>query len=282
MHVGLKFLSHNLASLTSFEWFSGYYIDTNYYNWLTHGLIDPVYYGGVEGPVVIPALNGVSINSGDSTNFWYALAVGSTQQEMLLNMQQVENKYNTIVPVELTSFSASVHGSNIILNWETASEINNHGFEIERKVNTGWVTIGFKNGYGTTSEKQLYSFVDNISGISASTVFYRLKQIDFNGTFAYSEEVEVEIQPSQFVLNQNYPNPFNPETSISFSLTRNDLVTLKVYNLIGEIVSVLVNEQLEAGNYIIQFDAKELSSGIYLYELSAGNLKQTRKMVLMR
>ncbi len=286
MHVGLKFLSQSLASLYSFEWYDAYYVDTDYYTWLTHGTIDPVYDGGSEGPVVIPALSAVPIGAGDSTEFWFAIAIGSTQGAMLENMLQAESKYVQVTPVELTSFSVSVDKNNVMLKWETATEINNRGFEIERKYGneTNWVAVGFKEGHGTSTDAHSYSYTDDVSNISASHFSYRLKQVDFDGTFSYSNEVEVNVNavPSNYSLSQNYPNPLNPSTIISFSLPYKNFVTLKVYNLLGEEVASLISKEMEAGNYSFNFQSENLPSGIYLYTLSAGKFKDTKKMILLK
>lgn len=193
-----------------------------------------------------------------------------------------------IIPVELVSFNASVNINAITLNWLTASEVNNSGFEIERsKVKSQnsneavWEKIGFVNGNGTTTEIKSYSFIDN--NVTAGTYSYRLKQIDFNGTFEYSNIIEVEVSsPQNFELSQNYPNPFNPSTTISFSLPQNVFVILKVYDVIGNEVATLVNEEKSAGRYDINFNAANLSSGIYFYSISAGSFNQVNKMTLIK
>ncbi len=187
------------------------------------------------------------------------------------------------LPVELTSFTANVNNEgNVILIWSTATEINNQMFKIERKSIDGqYATIGFVNGYGTTTEPQEYSFFDNTVG--TGTYFYRLKQIDFGGQYEYSDEIEVEvISPLTFALEQNYPNPFNPSTNIKYSVPENGFVKLSVYNLVGEEVSVLVNETVDAGFYEVAFNAANLPSGTYFYRLQTGNSLQTKKMILLK
>jgi hypothetical protein len=187
------------------------------------------------------------------------------------------------VPVELTSFTADVNNAgNVVLNWTTATEVNNQMFEIERRSQEGeYFRIGYVNGHGTTTEGQEYSYVDN--SVETGTYFYRLKQIDFNGRYEYSDAVEVEVKgPLAYGLEQNYPNPFNPSTNIKFSILESGLVRLSVYNLIGEEVTVLVNEQVEAGFYEVNFDASALPSGAYFYKLQAGNTVQVKKMLLMK
>lgn len=190
------------------------------------------------------------------------------------------------VPVELTRFSANVVASNVNLIWKTATEINNSGFEIERcktleARSEEFNTIGFVKGNGTTTEPQSYNFIDE--NISAGKYLYRLKQIDFNGMYEYSNEIEVIVNaPDKFLLNQNYPNPFNPNTSIEFQLPKESFVTLKVYNILGVEIATLVNEQKPAGVNKIKFDASGLTSGLYIYKISTGNFEQTRKMMLLK
>ena len=215
--------------------------------------------------------------------------------------------YQNIVPVELISFITSINNNNVLLSWITATETNNLGFEIERASISAsstqvWERIGFVNGSGTTTETKSYSFLDE--GLSTGKPAYltgryqyRLKQIDFNGFFEYlptgkagSNIVEVEIlYPSEFILEQNYPNPFNPSTTISFSIPivetyRNAslLTILKVFDVLGNEITTLVNEEKTAGNYSVKFDAKTLASGIYFYKLNVGKKESIKKMVLLR
>ncbi|MCH7965541.1 MAG: T9SS type A sorting domain-containing protein [Bacteroidetes bacterium] len=188
-----------------------------------------------------------------------------------------------IIPVELLSFSASVAANVVTLNWSTATELNNFGFEIERSSDkTNWRTIGFKEGKGTTSEPQQYSYSDKLSDITSSRLYYRLKQLDYNGSFEYSEIVEVEIAPSVFSLSQNYPNPFNPSTTINYQIPELSFVTIKVYDVLGNEVAALVNEQKPAGKYEVGFNASELVSGVYFYTLSAGEFVQSKRMLLLK
>lgn len=192
-----------------------------------------------------------------------------------------------VVPVEMTSFAATQNGSKISLNWSTATEVNNRGFEVERKIDGqgDWTLIGFKPGFGTTTEAKSYSFIDDIAALNATSVSYRLKQIDFDGRYEYSNEVLVDnIVPTQFSVSQNYPNPFNPTTSIKFQMPAEKFVTLKVYNSLGEEVRTLVNDIVKAGTHEISFNAEGLSSGVYFYILRAGQEEfvQTMKMILMK
>jgi photosystem II stability/assembly factor-like uncharacterized protein len=191
---------------------------------------------------------------------------------------------NAPLPVELVSFTASVRNNTVNLNWETATEVDNYGFEIERKDNnSNWTRIGFIEGHSTSNSPKYYTFSDNPTG--SSKFSYRLKQIDNDGKFEYSHEVEVLIDnlPNGYLLGQNYPNPFNPETSIKFVLKENTKATLKVYNALGELVATLFDGIADAGRfYNIKFNGINLSSGLYIYTLDAGKYRQTRKMILMK
>lgn len=188
------------------------------------------------------------------------------------------------VPVELTSFNLFENGNNIILNWSTATEKNNKGFEIERKIgDNDWTTIGFIPGNGTVSSTVNYSFSDEAQFISYNGfIYYRLKQIDFDGTFTYSQQLAHQIIVSSYLLTQNYPNPFNPNTQISFSLPNKEFVNLSVYNLLGEKVSELLNGEMGPGNFTIPFDAYNLPTGVYFYKITTQSFTSTKKMVLSK
>jgi hypothetical protein len=188
-----------------------------------------------------------------------------------------------IIPVELTSFTANVNGlGQVVLNWETATEVNNQGFEIERRTESSeYRTVGFVEGNGTISEPRSYVYTDITAenGIN----YYRLKQIDFNGTYEYSSEIEVDVNgPLTFDLAQNYPNPFNPSTNIKYSVPESGNVKLSVFNTVGEEVAVLVNGFSESGFFEVSFNAYDLPSGIYLYKLQSANSVQTKKMMLLK
>jgi hypothetical protein len=190
---------------------------------------------------------------------------------------------NLVVPVELTSFTASTNElGQVVLNWQTATETNNRMFEVERKdVNGEYTTVGYVNGAGTTTEKQSYSFVDK--NVNNGNYTYRLKQLDFNGRFEYSNEVEVTVTgPKTFNLAQNYPNPFNPTTNISFTVPEAGKVKLAVYNLIGQEVAVLVNGVVTEGSHEVEFNAKSLPSGTYFYKLQSDNSVSIKKMLLLK
>ena len=186
------------------------------------------------------------------------------------------------IPVELTSLAATSSNKKVTLTWSTATETNNRGFDIERKSSTTeWTKIGFVSGFGTTTEAQQYSFTDNNPTVGKYS--YRLKQIDLNGTFEYSKVVEVEVlAPSVFELSQNYPNPFNPTTKINYSVPFDSKVTISIYSITGELVRELVNDNVTAGTYSVDFNGSNLASGMYIYKMVAGSFVQTHKMMLMK
>jgi hypothetical protein len=194
-----------------------------------------------------------------------------------------EIHYDEPVPVELVSFTASVLQNAVELRWVSATELNNLGFQVERKtVNTDWDNIGFVNGYGTTTETQIYSFIDR--NLNPGSYSYRLKQIDFDGSFKYYELAEtIEIGSLQtFNLSQNFPNPFNPTTIISWQAQVDGFITLKVYDELGREVATLVNEEKPAGTYEVEFDATGVPSGVYFYRIQADNFTETKKMTIMK
>ena len=194
-----------------------------------------------------------------------------------------ESTYGAL-PVELTSFTAKVVGNTIELNWITGTEVNNYGFEVERSSNItlgGWERIGFVEGQGNSNSPKEYSFTDSPKG--GSKFSYRLKQIDTDGKYAYSNVINIEINlPIEVRLNQNYPNPFNPSTNISYSISKSSRVVLSVYDVLGNLVTTLVNENQEIGSYTINFNAGELSSGIYYYKLQVGDFVAVKKMLLLK
>ncbi|MFC2094052.1 T9SS type A sorting domain-containing protein [Bacteroidota bacterium] len=208
---------------------------------------------------------------------------GASTDEMYIDDYYFGDTWPTILPVELTSFAANVNDKgDVILNWSTATELNNQMFEIERRSEEGqYSMIGYVNGHGTTSEPQEYSYIDYT--VETGTFFYRLKQIDFGGVYDYSDEVEVDVDgPLTFGLEQNYPNPFNPTTHIKYNIPESGIVKLAVYNTLGEEVSVLVDGMVEAGFYEVTLDASNLPSGAYFYRLQSENLTQVKKMLLMK
>lgn len=171
----------------------------------------------------------------------------------------------------------------MLLNWETKTEISNYGFDIERlaEQNNEWMKIGFVNGSGNSNSPKQYSFTDN--NVNSGKYSYRLKQIDSDGKYEYSRTIKVVIgTPNNFVLNQNYPNPFNPVTNIEYAIDSKQYTILKVYDVLGNEVAILVTEDKEAGSYEVEFDASSLTSGVYFYRLQAGSYIATKKMMLMK
>ncbi|QQS38074.1 MAG: T9SS type A sorting domain-containing protein [Ignavibacteriales bacterium] len=191
-----------------------------------------------------------------------------------------------VIPVELSAFTALANGNNVVLNWSTATETNNHGFEVQRKVGSEFVAVGYVEGAGTTTETQNYTYTDREVGTGTHT--YRLKQIDLDGTFEYTQEVEAEIiSPSVFALEQNYPNPFNPSTKISYSLAIDSRVTLKIFDVLGQEVMTLINSSITSGLHEVNFNASNLNSGVYFYTIDAqgvdgSNFTSTKKMILTK
>lgn len=251
---------------------------------------------GVGGGVV----QGITFTDSSSGGTWSGFAENIISELLLnrlyYNVHTVNNPGGEIrgqilfsnivsgnIPVELTSFSASALENAIELRWSTATETNNAGFEIERRTDKkSYEKIGFIQGKGTTSEIQSYSFVDN--NVQNGKYYYRLRQIDLDGSFEYSNIVEVNFGiPNQFVLQQNFPNPFNPATTINFQLSEKSDVSLKVYNILGKEVAELFKGNLDGGSHSFNFDAGSLASGIYFYTVSTSSGKiSTKKMTLLK
>jgi hypothetical protein len=226
----------------------------------------------LEGVDSLPALNGITVTGGRL----------NVNNSAILSL-------SSIVPVELMNFSARVNNGSVNLNWSTATETNNYGFEILRSAQNdidNGKNIGFVNGNGTTEEPKFYQFTDE--DLNAGVYSYRLKQMDFDGTFEYSKVIEVEISsPSKFSLSQNYPNPFNPTTKIKYSIPsvgtqRTVSIQLKVFDILGNEIATLVNEEKSAGNYEVNFEASGFASGIYYYTLNAGSFTETKKMIMIK
>lgn len=194
---------------------------------------------------------------------------------------------NTALPVELSSFNYETLKGNVTLHWTTSSEINNAGFDVERsdvngQISNVWSKAGFISGNGTSSGSINYSFTDN--NLSSGKYNYRLKQIDYNGNYEYfSLNSDVIIAtPKNFFLGQNYPNPFNPSTVINYNIPQDSYVKIKLYDNTGREVLTLLSEFISAGYYTINFNASDLASGIYFYNINAGEYTATNKMMLVR
>ncbi len=242
--------------------------------------------------------DGIILNTTDGGENWISQSSGTTNDLYSIhfideNTGWVVGENGTIlkttnggiIPVELTSFTVIAQSDYVELKWTTATETNNSGFEVQRKLDSNeWNRIGFVEGHGTITELQDYNFIDDISNIKAASFFYRLKQVDYDGSFEYSDEIEVmkSNTPEEYSLSQNYPNPFNPSTTISWQSPVGSRQTLEVYDLLGKEIQTLVDEYKPAGRYDIVFDATNLSGGVYFYRLQAGSFIETKKMILLR
>jgi hypothetical protein len=218
----------------------------------------------------------------DANDFFGAAAT----DEMYMDNYYFSEIPPPIIPVELTSFTASVNDNAVTLNWTTATELNNQGFDVERNSGNGFEKIGFVAGFGTSTEIHTYSYVDG--SVQEGSYTYRLKQVDFDGTFEYSDVVEVDVlAPDVFALEQNYPNPFNPSTTINFSLAADSKVSLTVFDILGQEVANLINGNVAAGSHEINFNASNVNSGVYFYRINATavdgtNFTSVKKMILTK
>jgi hypothetical protein len=201
------------------------------------------------------------------------------------------------LPVELSSFTASVEKKSVHLAWRTETEVDNYGFEILRRIypavggtqDDEWDLLGFVEGHGNSNSPKDYSYLDK-NPFGGSTFKYRLKQIDTDGKYKYSDEIEAEIIPTEFALYQNYPNPFNPSTKIRYQLPMESKVIIKLYDILGSEVRTLLNKEMETGVYEVILNAAQLPSGTYFYRLEAGDpstgsgqgFAETKKMMLMK
>lgn len=235
--------------------------------------------GTDDGPAVV---DGDWIFNGGT---WSRLSVIAPTLNYNWNIAAVVDE---IIPVELTSFSASVNDGQVNLNWQTATETNNYGFEVQRSSEDyEFVTIGFIEGNGTTTEAQNYSYSDK--SVTPGVFTYRLKQVDYDGKFEYSNEIEVDFTsvPTAYSLNQNFPNPFNPSTKISFALPVESDVTVKIFNVIGEEINSIAKGTLGAGSHSFDFNASGLNSGVYFYSLEAhgtdgSSFSEVKKMMFTK
>lgn len=220
----------------------------------------------------------------NGTPYYYRIAavdvhgnIGSSSNELS----------ETALSLELTSFVVTANRNNASILWSVATETNNFGFEIERKSmdtdRSNFQRVGFVEGNGTSQTARQYSYTDR--NVESGIFAYRLKQIDQNGQYKYSQVIEVTmgVAPNVFELAQNYPNPFNPTTTIEFTVQSNGLATLKVFNAIGEQVATLFNREAEAGKYNqVEFNASNLASGIYFAKLQSGDKVQLKKMMMIK
>ncbi len=194
------------------------------------------------------------------------------------------------LPVELTNFSSVVNNGIVNLSWQTATETNNYGFDVERKVvsdqQSVFEKIGFVSGAGNSNAPKDYSFTDQPTG--GTKFSYRLKQIDNDGNYKYYDAINVTLSENQTAeLMQNSPNPFNPSTAIKFYISKSSNVSIKIYDMLGKEVTTLVDRQTDAGYHIVYWNGNDkygsdVSSGVYLYKLTAGSFTQTKKMLMLK
>lgn len=212
-------------------------------------------------------------NSANSSIYLIVDKVGNGNDKVYID----DVNSNFPMPVEMESFTSSVNGNNVKLNWKTVSETNNKGFEVQRNSNNNWVTLGFVSA----NSSRVYNYIDN--NIKTGTYQYRLKQIDFNGNFEYHTlNTTINIgTPSKYSLSQNYPNPFNPSTKISYQISKDEFVTMKIYDNTGREVMTLVSEMQTAGYHTVDFKSN-LSSGTYFYKIVAGSFTDTKKMTVIK
>ena len=252
-----------------------------------------------DGNVVITGCYscGTTWRSKNGGSTWTLINIGSSNYQIAIidSMNQFAAQGNGFyklesdyfVPVELASFSAQLVQKDVVLNWTTASELNNQGFEIEQSFdNENFSRVGFVPGFGSTTESKTYSF--KISDAPIGIQYYRLKQIDFDGTITHYNSVEIDGPVvSEFALYQNHPNPFNPSTNISFSIPVESNVRITLFNMLGQEVAQLVNSDFQAGNHKIEFNAQNISTGAYIYTLEAQGVNgksfaSTKKMILLK
>lgn len=226
-----------------------------------------------------PGLNGIS-----SFDINHIIAVGTDGKIFYSSDSGITWGIN--LPVELTSFTAVERAGTVLLTWITASEMNNHRFEIERLLisdneQSEWALIGYKLGKGTTTERNEYTFIDK--NISSGHYLYRLKQVNYDGSYEYTDAVEVMVNvPQRFSLDQNYPNPFNPVTEIKYSIPEDGFVSMKIFNALGQEAAEPIDGMVKAGSHVVTFDASGLSSGVYYYRISSGRNVMVKKMLLIK
>ncbi len=251
----------------------------NKYHWLVHGFGGYVYETHDGGNTFNDVSNDVPstfIRFSAPLNY-LGYAVGSLGLVL---------KYfdTTSVPVELISFEGRIENNKIILNWQTASELNNRGFEIEKSLDKKvWFNIGFVEGNGTTTESNYYSFIDD--EIISGTQFYRLKQINIDGSFEYSEIIEIntDLTITTFQLFQNYPNPFNASTIINYQTPLKSLINISLYDIKGEKILELVNEEKDTGLYHTTLENLTLPSGIYFVSMiTSKGYSNVKKLILIK
>jgi probable HAF family extracellular repeat protein len=264
----------NTIKIISYGVDNSYNIELNY---VTENKFDRFYYSGIslypnETQIFVPD--------------WTSLA--TTNLKVLIDWESdgtIDDSLElvNVLPVEISSFIAKSNGDDIELYWKTETEVNNFGFNVERRINEGdWNNIQFIKGNGNSNSPKEYRYTDKDLFAGGSKFQYRLKQIDTDGSFEYSDVVEVEVMPNKYELSQNYPNPFNPNTTIQFSLPKQTQLKIKLYNMLGEQVATIAEGMYEAGYHKVTFNASNLPSGTYIYRLESSDFVQVKKMILLK
>ncbi|MDR3668180.1 MAG: FISUMP domain-containing protein [Ignavibacteriaceae bacterium] len=227
----------------------------------------------------------------DESNAFYSMLIsdnninegGAGNKIAGISIRCINNLSITELPVDLTSFIATVQNNKIILKWNTATEINSSTFDIQKKIsiNNNWQKVATIKASGNSNLPRNYSYIDK--NVEPGKYSYRLKMVDFDGTTKYSKIIEVVVNPSvKFELSNAYPNPFNPTTIIHYQIPINTIVTIKLFDVLGKEIEILVNEVKPAGVYEIMLNGKNLSSGTYYYQMKAGNFLETKKLILLK
>ncbi len=272
--------------------------------WTLYTSILPTANGNGAVATSVPSATNTTVNQGsaidntysDFTNGYMGILVEYTSAAIARTSVEFDQLYfdtsaSSALPVELTSFTAGAKGRGIELSWQTAMELNNHGFEIEKEVISNqlslnsWSKIGFVEGSGSSNSSKKYSFVDHVN--RSGTYAYRLRQIDRDGRYTYSAEIVVTINgyPETYSLEQNFPNPFNPTTTIQFNIPDglgNVRTDLTVYDMLGRTVTSLVHGEMSAGAHFVQWDASHVAAGVYFYTLRSDDFTATKKMLLIK
>ena len=255
---------------------------TRIFQSFTYGRVDPNGWQGTE------ALGGLQFVLDDGTHYgWMRVELDAAGGLYTVKDFAYESAVDTpinagVIPVELVSFDAHTNGSDVVLAWETASETNNAGFEVQLKNGDDWSVLGFVEGQGTTTEAQTYTFT--AGGMDVGTHAFRLKQIDFDGAFEYSDEVEATIEViGTHQLSNAYPNPFNPTSQFTLAVARDQRVTAELYNVLGQRVATLFNGTIEVNSTrIVQFDGSALASGAYIVRVTGETFADALRVTLTK
>lgn len=240
------------------------------------------YYSGDPNSTAFSSIEKVTFTSNEIS---FHLTDNSTSAKALSSISKIsfsQTNGGNPLPVVLSNFIASISGDAVILQWITHTEVNNAGFEIERKeAESNWETIGYEEGHGNSNSRKEYTFTDcpkkNVK------LSYRLKQVDLDGSYEYSSVIETILEITyNFELKQNYPNPFNPRTKISYSLAQEGWISLIIFDMLGQKIKTLVDEKKSSGNYEVLFDGNNLPSGIYICRMNCGDYTNSIKMIIMK